>query len=349
MNRSNDKKVLVTGGGGYIGCVLVQKLVQSGYKVRVMDTFYWGKEPLLSFGKKIELVQTDIRDIGPKILKNVSSVIHLAALSNDPMADFNPKANFEINTKATANFAKSCKDSGIKKFIFASSASIYHRNPINNDSIYDEESRVSPQAAYSLSKVKAEEKILKLEDNHFCPIVLRQSTVYGFSPRMRYDLVVNTMVKDVLSSDKIKVYCKGKEYRPLIDVTDVADAYLLILSSEDQTVKGEIFNLVYKNYNILDLAKVIKKVLSLEKIANPKIIVDGTPRKARSYQISGEKIKKILDWQPKVSVEDSVRHMLTKITSGEFANYNHPRFYNIEWMKLLINISDTLKKVKRVF
>jgi len=157
------------------------------------------------------------------------------------------------------------------------------------------------------------------------------------------------MVKDVLSSGKISVYCEGKEWRPLIDITDIARAYIAVLKSSDQKIKGQIFNLVYKNFNILDLAKIIKRVIVTEEIANPKIIVDSRLRKARSYQISGEKIKKVLGWQPKMSVEDSVRHMLTKITSGEFANYNHPRFYNIEWMKLLVSVSDTLKKVKRVF
>ena len=347
--KKTDKKILVTGGAGYIGCVLTNTLVKKGYSVRILDTFYWGKDVLKNHRNRVEIIQADIRNIESKVLKNVSSVIHLAALSNDPMADFNPSANFEINTYATAHFAKLCKRNGVNKFIFSSSASIYHKDPIKAGAIYDERSSVLPKAAYSLSKLQAETELLKLTDDNFSPVILRQGTVYGFSPRMRYDLVVNTMVKDVLSSGKISVYCEGKEWRPLIDITDIARAYIAVLKSSDQKIKGQIFNLVYKNFNILDLAKIIKRVIVTEEIANPKIIVDSRLRKARSYQISGEKIKKVLGWQPKMSVEDSVRHMLTKITSGEFANYNHPRFYNIEWMKLLVSVSDTLKKVKRVF
>lgn len=339
MKKFTDKKekILVTGGAGYIGCVLVSGLVKNNYKVKVLDTFYWGEKPLLSFGKKIEIIQADIRNVEPKVLKDVSSVIHLAALSNDPMANFDPETNFQVNYKATERFAKLCKKAGIRKFIFASSASIYDKGLSNLNPVRDENSPVDPKAPYSLSKFKAERELLKLAGDKFCPVILRQGTVYGFSPRMRYDLVVNTMVKDALSTGRISVYCKGKEYRPLIDVKDVADAYITLLESQDQVVFGETFNLVYKNYNILDLARAIKKVLVLEKIADPKIIIDGAPRKARSYQISGQKIKKILGWKPKVSVEDSVGHMLTKITKGEYANFSHPKFYNIEWMKLLIS------------
>jgi len=119
--KKTDKKILVTGGAGYIGCVLTNTLVKKGYSVRILDTFYWGKDVLKNHRNRVEIIQADIRNIESKVLKNVSSVIHLAALSNDPMADFNPSANFEINTYATAHFAKLCKRNGVNKFIFSSS------------------------------------------------------------------------------------------------------------------------------------------------------------------------------------------------------------------------------------
>jgi len=347
--KNKSGRILITGGGGYIGYVATKLLANNGFEVKVVDTFYWGREILGDMKKKIDIVQKDIRDITGRDLKDVDSVVHTAGLSNDPMADFNPKANLKINHLATVRLAKLCKKNGIKKFIFASSASIYDKGLSGPNIIQSEDSEVVPRAPYSISKFMAERKLLKLKDKDFCPVVLRQGTVYGFSPRMRYDLVVNTMLKDALVKGEIYVYCRGQEWRPLIDVTDIARAYVAVIKSSDKKINGQIFNLVYKNYNILDLAKIIKKVLVAKKITYPKIIVDGQRRRPRSYQISGKKIKKILGWQPEVSVEDSVRHMLTKIRSGEFTNYNHPRFYNIEWMKLLVSISDTLKKVKRVF
>lgn len=347
--KNKTDRILITGGGGYIGYVATKLLINYGFKVKVIDTFYWGENILKELKKKIEIVQKDIRDISRSDLKGVDSVVHTAGLSNDPMADFNPEANFKINYLATVRLARLCKKNNIKKFIFASSASIYNKGLSNPSLIQTEDSKVAPSAPYSISKFKAERELLKLKDRSFCPVILRQGTVYGFSSRMRYDLVVNTMLKDALSKGEIYVYCQGKEWRPLIDVTDVARAYVTILKSPNQKINGQIFNLVYKNYNILDLARIVKKVIMAEKIANPKIIIDGKRRKARSYQISGNKIKKVLGWEPKVSVEESVRNMLDKITHTEFSNYNHPRFYNIEWMKLIVNISDTVKRAKRVF
>ena len=347
MNKAET--ILITGGGGYIGVVLVEELLKHGYKVKVLDTFYWGREPLKHIKDKVELIQADIRDVGSDVLKNVQHVIHAAALSNDPMANFNPKANFEINTKATTRFAKLCKQSNIKRFIFASSASIYDKGLVANNEIQDEESPVSPKAAYSVSKYKVEKEILKLTGRSFCPVIFRQGTVFGFSPRMRYDLVVNTMVKDAISSGKIFVYCNGQEWRPLVEIRDVAKAYVLLLEASEEVIKGQLFNLVYKNYNILSLARIIKEVLKKVRIAESKIIVDNSKRKARSYKISGNKLKKLLGWSPQISVEESVMYTVRKIFEGDFVQFQHPRFYNIEWMKLLTEVAQILKISKRVF
>lgn len=334
-HNSDKGKILVTGGGGYIGIVQVEELLKRGYQVKILDTFYWGKENLKHLKGKAELVQADIRQVGARVLKNISAVIHHAALSNDPMAEFNPKANFEINTQATKRFAKLCKQNGIKRFTFASSASIYDKGLLVKDVLQDESSAVTPKAAYSLSKYKAEKGLLNLADKDFCPVIFRQGTVYGFSPRMRYDLVVNTMLKDALFFNKIRVFCGGKEWRPLIDIHDIAQAHIIALEEEEEKVRGQIFNLVYKNYRILELAHWVKKALKETKKLNPKIKVDYSQRKGRSYRISGKKIKKILGWEPKISVEESVKDMLKKIEKFDYTNFNHPKYYNIEWMKII--------------
>lgn len=333
-----NRKILVTGGGGYIGVVTVEELLKNGYQVKVLDTFYWGTRPLNHLRDKIELIKQDIRDVKPQILANVSHVIHLAGLSNDPMAEYNPTANFQINTQATKRFAQMCKEKGVDKFIYASSASIYYQETAN-DSLQDEKSPVNPKAAYSLSKHLPETELLKMVNASFCPVIFRQGTVFGFSPKMRYDLVVNTMVKDALATGKITVLCRGKQWRPLVDVRDVARAYILALCAPEEKIRGQIFNLAYKNYKILPLAKVVKKALENATNSNIKIEVDLSDRKDRSYRISTSKIKKVLGWRPPTSIEDSVRDMVKNIEKWNFKDFSNPRYFNIEWMKLLTSLS----------
>ena len=192
------KKVLLTGGAGYIGVVLLKKLLKKNYTVRLLDNFLFGKDSLKPYIKKIEVVAKDIRKVAKKDLDGIEAVIHLAGLSNDPMAEFDPKANFEINTQGTIRLAGLCKELRIKRFTFGSSASIYHRGILKRTRVQHEEMLVRPKAAYSVSKYKAENELLKMADENFTPIIFRQGTVYGFSPRMRYDLVVNTMLKTCL-------------------------------------------------------------------------------------------------------------------------------------------------------
>lgn len=348
-NNSFTGKVLITGGGGYIGVVLAEELLERGYTVKILDTFYWGFNPIKHIKDKVEIVQADIRDIGPEVLKGVSAVIHQAGLSNDPMAEFNPEANYEINTIATKKFALLCKENGIKRFTFASSASIYDKGLLAEDVLQDENSQVAPKAAYSLSKFNAEKELKKLADKNFCPIIFRQGTVYGFSPRMRYDLVVNTMLKTALMTNKLIVFCGGEQWRPLIDVRDVARAHILAIEAPEEKVCGEIFNLVYKNYRVLELAHWVRKALRELKGINPEIEVDYSLRKDRSYRISGEKIKKVLNWEPKISVEESLKDIIRKIEEYGYTDYMNPRYYNIEWMKLLNEVVELQKRVKRVF
>lgn len=348
-NHIANGKVLVTGGGGYIGTILAEKLLDRGYAVKLLDTFYWGMEPLKNIKDKVEIVQADIRDVDKSVLKDVTAVIHQAGLSNDPMAEFNPKANYEINTNATKKLAEMCKENGVRRFTFASSGSIYDIGLLAEDVLQNEEAKVHPKAAYSVSKYKAECELLKLADANFEPVIMRQGTVYGFSPRMRYDLVVNTMLKTALLYNKLIVFCGGEQWRPLIDISDVAEAHIIAIEVDPKDVAGQIFNLVYKNYRVLELAHWVQKALRELKGMNPEIEVDYSPRKDRSYRISGEKIKKVLNWEPKVSVEESLKNMIKKIDEYGYTDYMHPKYYNIEWMKLMNEITELQKKMKKVF
>jgi nucleoside-diphosphate-sugar epimerase len=278
------KKILLTGGAGYIGIVLLEKLLAKGYKVRVLDNFLFGKKPIIPYLKRIEVVNKDIRNVNKKDLEGIDAVIHLAGLSNDPMADFDPKANFEINTEGTIKLAKLANEMGIKRFTFASSASIYNRGILKRTRIQSEDGIVKPKAAYSVSKYRAEKELMNMADSNFAPIIFRQGTVYGFSPRMRYDLVVNTMVKTALYEGKIYVFCGGVQWRPLIDVEDVAVAHLKSLEIPEKKLKGDIVNLFYENYKILDVARMVKKVVEGLTGKMIEMVVDHSPKKDWTYR-----------------------------------------------------------------
>lgn len=348
MNTKSQKTVLVTGAGGYIGSVLVEQLLKRGYQVRAFDTFFWGKRPIENTSKKLEVIRGDIRSIKARVIKGADYIIHAAGLSNDPMADFNRKANFEINTKATKRFVKLCKQHSVKKFIFASSASIYDRKN-GGKILQDENSKVIPIAAYSVSKHKAEKEIIKLKDKNFCPVIFRQGTVYGYSKRLRYDLVVNTMVKDALQNGIIHVFTKGAQYRPLVDVKDVAKVYILAIESDNPKICGEIFNLRYKNYTVLQLSRIIRKTLENKFKIKIKVKIENTQKVGRNYKITGDKLRAFFKWKPQIPVEESVQDLVQQIKKNKNTDFSHPRYYNIEWMKLLTEVEDLAKGSKKIF
>ena len=342
---SKKRTVLVTGGAGYIGSVLVRELLRSGYGVKVFDKLYFGTEPLKSVLKKIELIQGDVRQFPAGILKGVSSVIHLGSLSNDPTADFDPKANHEINCIGTVRVAEACNKAGVKRMTLASSAAVYG---FHVDSIADETFRTSPQSEYAQSKLDAEKVLLKMVSKDFAPVILRQATVGGLSPRMRWDLVVNTMTRDAFSKGKINVYCAGDNWRPLVSAIDVAKAHIKCIEAPESKVKGEIFNLVYKNFRILELAHWIKEALK-PRLKNVDIEVQFGAVEQRSYRISGAKLKDVLGFEPKQSVEESANEILSSLLAGKYTDFANPIYYNIDWMKLLVEMEDKIKVIGRVF
>ena len=346
-------KILVTGGAGYVGSVLVGELLQKGYAVRVFDRLYFGKEHLKSteYGSRVELVQGDIRNFDKGILNDIDGVIHLAGLSNDPTAEFNPAANMEMNKEGTTIIAEACIEKKINRFTYASSASVYDKGLRGNHELLNEKSVVEPIAAYSESKYEGEKVLLELlNKNHdFCPVILRQGTVYGQSPRMRYDLVVNTMVKSSFTNNRIKVNCGGTQWRPLVDIRDVARAHIACLEAKIEDIRGEIFNVVYDNYQILDLAHRVKD--AIKEIQQCEVDVDYTESRIdRSYRISNEKFEEKLKFRHKISVENSARIMAQNIRNnllkGEKANdLENPIYFNIRWMENLVEMEKRLKEM----
>ena len=339
--------ILVTGGAGYIGCVAVRELLQKGEAVRVFDKLYFGEHGLTEVADKIDLVQGDIRDFNPAVLDGCNAVIHLAGLSNDPTAEFNPKANHEINMTGTEVVARACKARGVSRFVFASTCSIYDLGFYAPDFLRDEDSEVAPRAAYAVSNYEAERVLLGLADASFHPVILRQGTVFGWSPRMRYDLVVNTFVRDALTRGVLTVHAGGEMWRPLVDVTDLARVYIACVEAPSERVAGKIFNVVEKNYRVLELAHWVRE--ALKPIRKIEIEVDYGTYKTRSYRVSGKRIEVELGFRPLVGVKESVERMVRAIQQTGTDDLFHPRYYNIGWMTLLHDMEETLRRIGSVF
>jgi nucleoside-diphosphate-sugar epimerase len=338
------KKILVTGGAGYIGSVVVRELLDKGYEVLVYDKLYFGKIGLAEVEPRIEIIQGDIRKFNPEILSDVDGIFHLAALSNDPTAEYNPPANFDINTRGTEIVAAAAKKKGIERFIFASSCSVYY-SPHPTEEMMTDKSKINPTAPYSKSKYLAEKKLLEMRGKDFKPTILRKGTVFGYSPRMRYDLVVNTFVKDAYQKGRLSINAGGKMYRPLVSIKDVAKAYIACLEAPVDKVDGQIFNLVHKNYVILELAHSVKNVLKDRKNIEIDVEEKGVPR---SYKVDGSRIKDVLGFEPGEGISCAVNEMWSHIESNPNA-LNDPIHYNIKWMELLHEMEGRLKNMDGVF
>jgi len=331
-----SKKILLVGGAGYVGSVLTHELLERGYAVRILDRLYFGDLGLRDCRDRVELVVGDMRMLTGDVLEDIEAVINVGGLSNDPTAEYNPRANYEMNTLASKKLADLCVAHGVRRYLFASSCSIYDRgvNDESRDVLLDEESDVDPRAAYSRSKYDAEKLLLDMAGDNFCPVILRKGTIYGFSPRMRYDLVVNTFVKDALSKGYVTVHYGGEMWRPLVEVRDVARAYIACLRAEQETVKEQIFNVSFHNYRISELALRVREALRTMGM-DIDVRADYSYRGIRSYRVSSAKIQRTLGFRPKVTVEESVKNMVERIRAYGYDDFASPRYYNIQWMRLL--------------
>ena len=330
------RRILVVGGAGYVGSVLTEELLQRGYAVRVLDCLYFGDAGLRPVRDRIELVEADMRAVSADVLKGVDAVVNVGGLSNDPTAEYNPRANHDMNTVATAALARLCKSAGVSRYVLASSCSIYDCGVLDehSDVLQDETAPVAPRAPYSVSKYEAERAILAMLGDGFCPVILRKGTVYGYSPRMRYDLVVNTFVRDALARGRLTLHHGGEMWRPLVDVRDAAQAYVALLEAEESAVRGEIFNLCYQNLRISELALRVRETLRRFGI-DVDVHPDYQQGSVRNYRVSAEKIGRVLNFRPKVSIEESVADMVQRLRADGRTDVENPRYYNIRWLQHL--------------
>jgi len=324
------KRVLVVGGAGYLGSVLVRQLLVKGFKVRVLDLLMYGVGPIkeLLENKRFELIEGDMRNISNLVsaLNGVDAVINLAAIVGDPACNNKPEDAIETNFLANKALAEACKYNQVNRFIYASTCSVY--GSMEKEQALDENSPLNPVSLYARSKIQAEEGILVLEDENFSPTILRMSTLYGHSPRMRFDLVVNTMTKTAVVDKKICVHGGGSQWRPLLNVEDAARAYIRVLEAPLSKVKGQIFNVGSSelNHRIIDIAKLVNRCIPEAEMA-----FVGETSDARNYLVSFSKIEGILEYKAKMGLIESIRKIKKAIENGENSDVNNPKYYNVEF------------------
>ncbi len=331
--------VLVTGGAGYIGCRLVPKLVEAGHHVRVIDKLVFGKEGLAECDDRIEIVGKDIREIGAAELQDIDAIIHLAGLSNDPTAEYNPAANKAMNMDATIRMGELAKENGVKRFVFASSCSIYY-TLTPDDQYRTEDYPVDPQAPYSWSKRQAEIGLLALADASFCPVMLRKGTIFGQSPRMRYDLVVNTFTRDAYAKRRLSLHAGGRMWRPMLHIDDAVTAYQMAIEAPEKKVHSQVFNVLTDNFQVVQIAQEVRRTLEGHK--GIRLDLDLQPvGVSRSYRVAGSKFHETLGFEPQFQMGQSVDTMWDKLEHG--VDIENPIYYNIRWLELLCDMETRLQ------
>ena len=315
-------KILVAGGAGYIGSVLVPILLDHGYEVEVIDLLWFGNH----LPKNVGVIQRDLFKCKRKDLERYDQVLFLAGLSNDPMADFNPVMNFIFNAALPSYFAFVAKKAGVKRFIYASSCSVYGYT-INE--LYDEQSPTTCDYPYGISKLQGERGVMQLKDKDFSVISLRQGTVCGFSPRMRLDLIVNTMFKSAMTERRITVD-NPSIWRPVLDIRDAAAAYLRSIQA-DYSVNG-VYNIASGNYTVGQVSDMVK--YEVEKLIGESISIELKNKEDfRNYKVTIDKAKTYLSFQPQYTIGDIVNNLYENRTY--FEDYDNEQFYNIRVFKKL--------------
>jgi nucleoside-diphosphate-sugar epimerase len=324
-------QVLVTGGAGYVGAVLVPKLLDEGYRVKVLDLYIYGRHVLdaVKDHPNLEQVQGDIRDraLLERVMPGCDAVIHLACISNDPSFELDPALGKSINYDAFFDLVDVSKDSGVHRFVYASSSSVYG---IRDEENVTEDLPLLPLTDYSKYKALCEEVLLKKREPGFVPLILRPATVCGYSPRLRLDLIVNILTNHAVNNRKITVF-GGQQMRPNIHIEDVTDLYLRSLEWDDVAIDGKVFNAGHDNHQLLEIANITRGV-----VGEDVDIVTTPTDDHRSYHISSKKIKTELNFIPKRTVSDGVKDLVTAFDCGKVPRaMNESNYYNIRMMQAL--------------
>lgn len=305
-------------------------MLNKGYKVRVFDKLIFSKKPLEDIKNKIELIEGDVRNMDFRVMDGLDGIIYLAGFSTEPTSQYNPRYTDLLNHIATGKIAKKAKERGIERFVFASSASVYFTyNTSLNPELSKETDLVNPISPYSLSKRAAEQVLLELADDNFRPIIFRKGTIFGLSPRMRYDLVLNSFVKDAFLKRKLTVNAGGQIWRPMIDIQDVAQAYIKALELPLDKVGGKIFNIFSKNWNIGELAKYVQKIIKEKKGIDVEIDVQPTGI-TRNYKSDNLLFKDVFQYSPARTLEEAIFKIWDHLAENP-KDASNPIYYNDKW------------------
>lgn len=317
------KTILVTGASGYIGSVLVPMLLKNNYKVKALDRFFFGN--FLKKNKNLTIIKADTRNLKSSYFKKIYAVIDLAALSNDPSGEYFKKETMNINFKARFNCARLAKKNNVKRYVLPSSCSIYGFNK----NIVNEKSKVNPLTTYAKANLLAERNILPMSTKNFCVVVLRQATIFGYSPRMRYDLAINGMTEEAFRTKKLPIMRNGSQIRPMLHVKDTSRAIIMMLEKDNKIINKKIFNVGSKKCtkSIKDMAKIVKK-----NIKNIKLNWYGTPD-VRSYNVDFSKISS-LGFKTLYDLNYGVREIISKLRQSK-KNYKKKNNITLDWYQSL--------------
>jgi nucleoside-diphosphate-sugar epimerase len=325
------QRVLVTGAGGYIGIPLCRELANRGYQVIALDRFFFGQDKLgdLSSNPSVRVNVQDIREIASDLLQGVYGVFDLAGLSNDASAEIDPELTRQINLNGGLRLAKTAKEMGVKRYIYASSASVYGHG-IKTRLIESDECK--PQTLYAKSKLEVEKELKVLEGPSFEPVIFRNATIFGLAPRMRFDLAVNIMTLRAWKERVIYVMGGGEQWRPFIHVTDVVQVLIRGLEADSELVAGQIFNVGDDgmNYQIRQLAQFVLDVIPNVKVHH----IPDDPDK-RTYNVSFAKIKQILGFEARIRVHEGIVEIKQALERGAISG-DDPTCYTLQWYKSLL-------------
>jgi nucleoside-diphosphate-sugar epimerase len=329
------RRVLVPGGAGYVGAVLVPRLLERGYQVRVLDLFLYGESALAAVAghRCLEQVHGDVRDINlvQTAARDCDAVIHLACISNDPSVELDPDLSQSVNYAAFEPLVRACKHAGARRFIFASSGSVYG---VSDSPEVTEDHPLVPVSLYNKYKALCEPILLGEQLASFVPVIVRPATICGHSPRQRLDLTVNILTAHAVSNRRITVF-GGTQMRPNLHIEDMVDLYLFLLEQPDDRIAGKVYNAGYQNYSVAETAWIVREVVQREMPTLGDIEIVTTPSDdIRSYRISSERLRSELGYTLRRTIEDGSRDLIRAFQAGKLPNpMTDSRYYNIRRMK----------------